>query len=289
MSRIERAIEKATKLRDEKSSGMKEKKTEIPSHMPSAPEKAKREMLFKMEDANIDPHIVALQKPYSSVVEEYRKLISSIDKMNRHQESIRNVLVITSSIGGEGKSITAINLAITMAQNYDNTVLLIDADIRRPSIHKYLNIKTGKGLSDCIIDGIDVGSALLKTGLSNLKFMSAGKHVENPVEILSSKTMRGLLEDLKYRYADRYIIIDASPVLPFAETRLLCSLADGVIFIVKDGLTTVQNVTESMEILESAKVLGVVYNDVSMESVSNSYLYNYYNYYADYKNMKVDG
>jgi exopolysaccharide/PEP-CTERM locus tyrosine autokinase len=286
MSRIERAIEKATKLRDGKSCGMKIEKTEISSHMLSAPEKAKSEMLFKMEGADIDPHIVALHKPNSSAAEEYRKLISSIDKMNKHHKSIRNVLVITSSIGGEGKSITAVNLAITMAQNYDNNVLLIDADIRRPSIHKYLNIKSGTGLSDCIIDGIDVGSALLRTGFSKLKFMSAGKRVENPVEILSSKTMRGFLEDLKHRYADRYIIIDASPVLPFAETRLLCSLADGVIFIVKDGLTTVQNVTESMEILESAKVLGIVYNDVSMESVSNSYRYNYY---ADYKNMKVDG
>lgn len=285
MSRIEKAIEKATRLREEKSDGMKVARTEVSSQMPSAPEEAKREMVFKIEGTNIDPHIVALHEPNSSAAEEYRKLISSINKLNRHQESIGKVLVVTSSIGGEGKSITAINLAITMAQNYDNTVLLIDADIRCPSIHKYLNMKNGKGLSDCITDGLDVGSALLKTGSRKLKFMSAGKHIENPVEILSSKTMRRFLEEIKHRYTDRYIIIDASPVLPFAETRLLCSLADGVIFIVKDGLTTIQNVTESMEILEGAKVLGLVYNEVSMESVSNSYLYHYY---ADYKKMKAD-
>jgi len=284
MSRIEKAIEKATKLRDSKSDETQSRKTETSRPPVIATEQVTEKIACEINRANIDPHVVAIHEPDSPIAEEYRKLISSIVRMNKRQKSFRNVLVITSSIGGEGKSMTAVNLAITMAQNYEHTVLLIDADVRRPSIHKYLNIKPGAGLCECINDGIDVGSTFMETGLGKMKFMTSGKHPGNPIELFSSKKMRDIIDELKHRYADRYIIIDTPPVLPFSETRMLCSLADGVIFVVKDGLTTLRNIEESMEVLDDSTVLGIVYNHVSMESVSESY---HYDYYSDYSRIKM--
>src|SRR6185369_15144622 len=143
-----------------------------------------------------------------------------------------------------GKSLTAANLAISMAQEYDLTVLLIDADLRRPSIHTYLGFEQSIGLSDCLQDGIDIGEAIIKTDISKLSVISAGREVAKPLELFASKKMQELMAEIKHRYNDRYVIIDTPPLLPFAETRSLAQIVDGIVFVIHEAVTPQESVLE---------------------------------------------
>ncbi len=278
MSRIEKAIEAATKLRGaEKDTGT----TKI-SSQPARPDTFKTETPVKTDN----PCLVTITDPDSPITEEYRKLKSMIVKLTK-QKGFQNTLMITSSLSGEGKSITAINLAVTLAQEYDHTVLLIDADMRRPSLHGYLNITPKTGLSDCLIDGLDINAALIKTGIGKLSFLPAGRMVDNPAELLSSQKMKELIDEIKHRYPDRYIVIDTPPVLPFAETLSISSLVDGIVLVVKEGMASLQNIRDALDTLNDGNILGIVYNNVSVENLNSSYYNNRY-YYSAYKHHKKD-
>lgn len=264
MSRIEEAIEKASRLRDG-TNGIEIRKPVVePTPLPQP-------VIPKRVD---NPLLVSANSPNSPAAEEYRKLKSILVKLTK-QENFQNVIMVTSSVGGEGKSITSLNLAISLAQEYDHTVLLLDADLRKPSVHKYLGIESDLGLADCLIDGIDIGNAIIKTGIGNLSLIPAGKAVNNPAELFSSQKMKDLLLEMKYRYADRYIIIDVPPILLFAETHAISNIADGVVLVVKDSLTSMSNIIDSLDVLKGSNMLGVVYNGACEDGYKSSY-HDYY-------------
>ena len=227
-----------------------------------------------------NPLLVSANNPSCPVAEEYRKLKSAIVGVTRRGEFL-NTLMVTSSFGSEGKSITALNLAISLAQECDHTVLLIDADLRKPSLYKYLGLEQGPGLADCLVDGIGVEKVLVKTGIGKLSFLPSGQHLQNPVEMLSSQKMRNLLADMKQRYHDRYIIIDTPPVLPVAETRSLSSIVDGIVFVVREGVPSPEDIREACHSLGAGKVIGMVYND----AVSTAHTYSYRHKYERYGGM----
>jgi exopolysaccharide/PEP-CTERM locus tyrosine autokinase len=228
-----------------------------------------------------DPCIVTCRNPDSPVSEQYRKLKTVLLKMTR--KDFRNTVLVTSALSGEGKSVTCANLAVMLAREYGQTVLLVDADLRKPSLRNYLGLAPVFGLADCLHDGIDPGRAIVKTGLPKLSFLSAGKKVADPAELLSSQRMKDLLTELKHRYADRYIIIDTSPALLYAEAVALSALVDGVLIVVKEGVATLKGVGDMLETLKGASLLGIVYNDVSAASLDGSYS-GYDKYYK--KNQK---
>jgi receptor protein-tyrosine kinase/non-specific protein-tyrosine kinase len=269
MSRIEKALEKATRLRNKTSSG------------------AVSETLAVREDTldvtKVSSYIITLTDPTSPISEEYRKLKSMVVRLTK-QEGFKNTIMVTSTLSKEGKSITAINLAITLSQEYDYTVLLIDADLRDPSLHRYLNLTPEAGLTDCLVDGLDISRALLKPGIGKLSFLPSGKKVKNPVELLASQRMKELIDEIKHRYSDRYIIIDTPPTLPFAETRSISALVDGIVFVVKEGVASLQNISDALEILKDHNILGIVYNDVGIESLEGRY--HYYYPYSQHANTK---
>lgn len=264
MSRIEEALEKANKLRGVHNS-------EAPTEKTTS---ASVDDIFKTEPPiSLDnPYLVTITDPDSPVTEEYRKLKSMVVNITKRGNFL-NTLMVTSTIGGEGKSLTALNLAITLSQEYDHTVLLVDADLRRPSIHRYLDMDHHKGLSDCLSNGKDVGSVLIKTGIGKLVVLPSGSRVSDPVELLSSNKMKELVKELKHRYADRYIIIDTPPILPFAEAHAIGSVVDGVIFVVKERHASLNNIKDALGMLKNANILGVVYNDVDSERFGNYYQY----------------
>jgi protein-tyrosine kinase len=202
--------------------------------------------------------------------------------ITKRQEN-HNAIMVTSADSGEGKSLTAVNLAIVLAQEYNHTVLLIDADLRRPSLHGYLGLQPTLGLTDCLVDGIDVSQALIKAGTPRLSFLAAGRTAINPAELLSSNKMRSLVHEIKSRYRDRYIIIDTPPVLAFAETHAMSSYVDGILFVVKEGAAS-SSVLAALDILQGSKVLGIVYNNVSAESKSARYSHYYHYYYKQKRN-----
>ena len=226
-----------------------------------------------------NPCIIMNGNPDSPIAEEYRKLKTVILRMTR--EDFRNTVMVTSSVSGEGKSLTSANLAIMMAREYGQTVLLVDSDLRMPSLHEYLGMPLHVGLADCLEDRIDAGRAIVKTGIPKLSFMSAGKKVENPGELLSSQRMREFLLELKHRYQDRYIIIDTAPLLLFAETQAMSLLVDGVLVVVKEGGVSLKGLIQMSEVLKGSNVLGVVYNDASTTSLGGKYYDHYKHYYHD--------
>jgi exopolysaccharide/PEP-CTERM locus tyrosine autokinase len=268
MSRIEQAIDKATKMRKK---GEEEKTSERePSETASGAFAA---------DVSIKPDnscIVTITEPNSAIAEEYRKLKSMVVKLTT-KGNFFNTLMVTSTVAGEGKSITSLNLAVTLASEYDHTVLLIDADFRQPSIHRLLGIGPSIGLSDCLTNGADIGKALVKTGIGNLVFLPSGSSIGDPVELLSSKKLRELLKEIKHRYGDRYVILDTPPILPFAEVHSLSSLVDGVVFVVREGMAPLESIKEALGLLKDSNVLGVVYNDATIDVLDAHSRYYHYN------------
>ncbi len=277
MSRIENALEKAAKQREGSGEEKDHKVREIPTLRKESPGKDFSAFDAVPRPQIQNPYLVTANDRHSPISEQYRKLKSLLVKTAKGEDG-RNSLLITSTVGGEGKTITALNLAIALAQEYDHTVLLIEADLRRPTIMSYLGLKSDVGLTDCVLDGIDVGSALVKTGIGKLVVLPAGRPVEDPVEVFSSTRMAGILDEVKKRYSDRFVIVDSTPLLPFAEGYILASLVDYVMFIARQDYTPFDKLKEALASLKSNNLLGVVCNDVDSTLVGNGY-YGYYGYY----------
>ncbi len=272
MNEIEKSLEKAIGL---KKSGDRTVGNVIDiMAVPSEPAKVEGMMMHPNNSC-----IITYQNPDTPIAEEYRKLKTVLLRMTR--EEFRNVVMVTSAVSGEGKSITSVNLAVMLAREYGQTVLLVDADLRRPSLHEYLGMDPRFGLADCLEDMIDPGRAIVKTGIPKLSFMSGGKSVENPGELLSSQRTKEFLLELKHRYRDRYIIIDTAPILLFAETQAMSVLVDGVLVVVKEGGVSLTGITQMFEVLKGSNVLGIVYNDASATSLGGRYHSHYQHYYHD--------
>lgn len=227
-----------------------------------------------------NPFLVTASAENCPAAEQYRKLKSSVVRfaqLGRFDKS----LMVTSAIGGEGKTLTSLNLAITLAQEFDHTVLLIEADTRRPTVMKYMGLDSNVGLTDCVLDGIDVGDVLVKTGIGKLSVLPAGRAVPNPVELFSSNRMQNLLIELKNRYSDRYVIIDTTPILPFAEPQFIANAVGGVLFVVRENYSSIDKVTKALGLLKNHNLLGVVCNAVT--HIHSGGGYGYYGYYDKYK------
>ncbi len=275
MSRIEKALEKAAHLRSGSNPGVGRStpastaaEMKLPSSFPQVSERIRVD----------NPYLVSAVDPNSPISEEYRKLKSILVKLTR-QDDFQNTIMVTSAVAGEGKSVTSLNMAISLAQEFDHTVLLIDADLRKPTIHSYLGVEPERGLIDCLVSGVDPGEVLIKTGIGRLVVLPAGRAVSNPVELFTSQKMSELLHELKHRYPDRYVVIDTPPLLPFAEARHLSHLVDGVVFVVKEGLASMESVKEALDALKGANLLGLVYNEAVIDRADDRYNY-YHRYYA---------
>mgnify|MGYP001773613025 CR=1 FL=1 len=283
MSRIDKAIEMATKKRQT----AEPKTVETPAE-PVVTEKAsfdseEQDHLSQREKAHDvpapilnNPFLVTAHGTSGAASEQYRKLKSSIVKLTQLGRFDKS-LMVTSATGGEGKTLTSINLAITLAQEFDHTVLLVEADIRCPSIMKYMDMESAVGLTDCVLDGIDVSEALVKTGIGKLSILPAGRAVPNPVELFSSNRMQNLLQEIKTRYPDRYVIVDTTPLLPFAEPQFIANVVDGVLFVVREGYTSTDKLTKALGLLKNHNLLGVVCNAVRQYQDNR---YGYYGYYG---------
>jgi len=277
MSRIEKAMEKAKELRQGANSApepvKQAERQNVVIHTPPPVQTVRGTI------TTTNPYLVNMIDPHSPTAEEFRKLKLTVKKLSQG-DSFKNTIMITSSLPQEGKSITAMNLAISLAEEFDHTVLLVDADMRRPTVNRYLNISQNNGLSECLMGEADVGDVMINTGIGRLSVITAGRSIANPVEFFTSKKMHNLINELKHRYHDRYLIIDTPPVLPFAETRSLGQMVDGVIFVVKERLATARNILDAIDALKGCEMLGMVYNDTST-SVLDDHYSKYMNIFAD--------
>jgi protein-tyrosine kinase len=279
MSRIEKAIEKATLLREKGPVAVHEDPappTDQAIHVsPVAPFRT-RGTPPDVEPLTPDnPLLVINHEPGGGVAEEYRKLKSVVFELTK-QSAFRNTLLVTSALPAAGKTLTSLNLALTMAREYDHTVLLVDADLRKPSVHEYFGISPEKGLVHCLTEGYPLEKALIRTGIGKLVMLPAGGTVDDPAELLASNRMRSLVAELKSRYSDRYVIFDTTPVLPFAEASTLGHLMDGILFVVRERKTRSSELKEALEMVKSDNLLGLVYNDTDAGQKMGYYQYRYY-------------
>jgi len=226
----------------------------------------------KTLDSKIDPRIVAFYEPTSAVTEQYRILRTNMQSLKT--EKPIKAIAITSSTHSEGKTITAINLAISMARDLNKkSILLVDADLRRARIAKYFGINPEMGLSDLISDGANIDNALLNIGIENLTVLPAGKIPHNPAEILGSTKLKNLISELRQKFD--YIIFDTPPVIPVTDAVLLGAQTDGMLMVVKAGKTQKGVVMHSEGLLKQAqaKLLGYVLTNIQYHIPG--YLYRY--------------
>ncbi len=193
--------------------------------------------------------------------EEYRLLKERLLSLSR--EKRMNLFMVTSPMRNEGKTLVSCNLAMSLAHEFDHTVLLIDADLRASKCHRMLGIPRPVGLAECLLDGTKFWEALIHTDVGKLSFLAAGRPLSNPAELFSSNMMRDLLYEIKHRYPDRLILIDTAPLLPFSETRALSRVVDGVLLVARENVTLKAHLETALRTLEGSPLLGLVYNDVA--------------------------
>jgi exopolysaccharide/PEP-CTERM locus tyrosine autokinase len=236
-----------------------------------------------LSDKNkIDKNLITLLKPQSFESEQFKILRISL-LFPASGKPARSIMV-TSAVPGEGKSFVAANLAVSIAQSINEHVLLMDCDIRKPRIQSCFGFSNVPGISDYLASKTPLSSLLLKTVLKKLTILPGGKPVHNPSELLSSKKMSELLDEVKTRYKDRYIIIDSPPPRFIAESNAIAKQVDGIIVVVKYGSTSREAVKDLVESLRKEKILGVIVNRFDLSSLNNYYNYGAYkNYYKNYK------
>ena len=171
-----------------------------------------------------------------------------------------NLIMVTSALAGEGKSFTAVNLAMSIAAEMDNTVMLVDADVARPSLMRMLNLPPSPGLLDVLKGEADMSSVLLRTSIEKLTLLPSGTPHPRSTELLASDAMRLLLDDIAKRYPDRIIIFDSPPLLLTTEARVLATQVGQVVMVVQAEKTLRADVQRALATIESCPVRMLLLN-----------------------------
>jgi capsular exopolysaccharide synthesis family protein len=284
MSRLQRALAKAEEEglltwtggdhRSARASMVAEAEARVPAHPTTAP---RHHAIEPAQDpiewspayettAVLSPLFVAANDPGSPAAEQYRLLRTRLE--GREQGRRSQLIVVTSPLIGDGKTITSANLALTMAQEYQHTVALVEADLRRPSLATLMGIRPEPGLVDVLVGAATLEEALVSVPAHNLTVLPAGVAAGRAAELLASSAMSSVADTLRARF--NRIVIDTPPVT-LADTHVLARLADGVLFVVRSGVTPTPALEHALEGLDRSRVMGVVLNAV--DATENAYTY----------------
>jgi len=190
--------------------------------------------------------------------EAFRVLRTQV--LQRTRDSGANTIMVTSAHPGEGKTITAINLAIAIAREFQHTVMLVDGDLRKQSIHKYMGCGGEKGLMDYLSGRSPFSELITWAGIEKMTVISGGSLLHESAEILGSPRMRELIPSIKGRYSDRYIIFDVPPILAGADVLTMAPLVDKILVVVQAGKTSMDDIKKALQYLPKEKILGLVLN-----------------------------
>lgn len=280
MSEIYEALEKAARQR--------EKEKELVQDLPSADERLE---IPETQEIRVDPEgakqavisrqLIAFSQPGSLAAEQFRKLRAQLLKF-KHADSPKTIMV-TSAMNGEGKTFVAANLAAGIANDLQTRALLVDSDLRNPSLSQWFDFPVSAGLSDYLLGKGVPQNYIFKTGLEKLSLLPAGTLQENPTELIGPKKMETLIRELKSLGSNRYIIFDSTPILATTEPETLGRLVDGIILVVRAGVTPREAIQQAFRSLEKEKIIGLVLNDLTFKSPTlharyfgaNGYYYRY--------------
>jgi protein-tyrosine kinase len=218
-----------------------------------------------------ESHLLDLSNSHETPAEEFRTLRTRLN----HLQSLQplHTVVVTSPSPAEGKTFTAVNLALAEAHLAESSVLLGDFDLRRPIIHNLFQVDRAPGLSDYLTGQCTFSQALRRVEGMNLYLLPAGSPVKNPLELLNMRTAKVLFEELPRSF--NWAIFDTPPLLFSADANLLSTMADGTILVVKIGSTTFDNVSRAMQSLCENNVLGIVANGARASELYSKYTYYY--------------
>ena len=223
---------------------------------------------------DMDTRLVSFMEPDSPVKECFKMLRAMIFASNPGPS--HRTIMVTSAQPMEGKTIVAANLAVSIAQGINEYVLLVDCDLRRPSMDKIFGLNAREGIREYVEEGTSVAPYLMKTPVNKLLLLPAGKPPSNPSELLSSEKMRRLVEELRGRYEDRYIIFDGAPAQYASEAPFLSSIVDGVLLVVRSGMSAKDQILETVEKIGREKIIGMVFNASNESAEDYRYYYRYY-------------
>jgi capsular exopolysaccharide synthesis family protein len=211
--------------------------------------------------ARLDPVLIAGLSPQSHAAEQYRALRTRLAHTDG-AAALRTVLV-TSPQKGEGKSVTSANLALTMAQELQRRVVIVEADLRKPSLGHLFNLPAGPGLAEYLVGAVELRDVMKFLPDHHLTVIPAGTPPANPSELLGSTAMRRMLDLLRTRF-DR-VILDTPPVLPLADVAVLAPMVDGALLVVRAGYTPKPAIENALRAFDSSRLLGIVLNESGME------------------------
>jgi exopolysaccharide/PEP-CTERM locus tyrosine autokinase len=216
----------------------------------------------------------------SAIAEEFRAIKRTLitQALERSEKSAKpnNLIMVTSSLPGEGKTFCAINLAISIAMELDHTVLLVDADVARPSILRNLGLDPEPGIMDVLLGKkFDVADVMLKTNVDTLSILPAGSSHRHATELLASQTMSKLLNELATRYSDRIVIFDSPPLLMTSEARVLAQQMGQVIMVVEGEITTQNALKNSLSQIAGCQNINLIYNKAKPFRGGDHYGYYY--------------
>jgi protein-tyrosine kinase len=214
--------------------------------------------------------IVTPNAPRSFIADEYRVIKRPLisNAMGRGAAALKhgNLIMITSAVTGEGKSFTSVNLAMSIAAELDHTVMLVDADVARPSIPRMLGLAEGPGLLDLLEGKAEMSDVLMKTSIDKLTLLTSGTPHARATELLASDAMRMLLDDISQRYRDRIVIFDSPPLLLTTEARVLASQMGQVVMVVQADKTLQADVQQALATIEACPVKMMLLNQVRIDA-----------------------
>jgi len=210
-----------------------------------------------------EQRLVALADPNSQGAEMFRVLATRLAHMQNKRRLQK--LLITSSVGDEGKSVVSVNLALTLARRHNARTLLIEADLRRPSASTLLTSSPLRGISDWDAGKLSLEDSLYQVNDLPLWFLSAGQGMQEPLPLLESDRFAKMLDTISSTFD--WVLLDATPMLPMADATSLSRLCDGVLVVVREGFTRRRVLDKALESIEKSKLLGVVFNEASMLNI----------------------
>jgi non-specific protein-tyrosine kinase len=283
MSQVYRALEKSEeekkqKVKERPSIKIFEEESILKKEAPALkfPE-GKIEKIGKIEELELpskEEPPVLLVPPNSIAEDEFRKLKTQI--FHRLPNPPHSIL-ITSTGPGEGKTTVAVNLATAISKEIHRKAILIDGDLRRPSIHLE-KIQNAKGLSNFLSDGTPLSEILINSELENLRIIMSGPSTQKSSELIGSKRMEELLKSLRESGENTYILIDSSPIIATTEPIVLSKMVDGIILVVRADRMPRESIQRAVKSIDRQKIIGVVFNEIDLKP-SSYYSKYYYKYY----------
>jgi len=283
MSRIYRALEKAEeekrqKVIEEPSLKVFEEKVVLKKEEPTLkfPEEkiTKINKIETLELPSKEKTPILIVPPQSFAGEEFRKLKTQI--FHRLPNPPHSILV-TSATPQEGKTMVSVNLAIAISQEIHGKAILIDGDLRKPSIHLGKS-QNSKGLSNYLSDRTPLSEILINSEIENLRIVTAGSPTRKPSELIGSKRMGELFKSLNEFGDNSYIILDSSPIISTTEPTLLSKMVDGIILVVMAERTPRETIQRAVKSIDRQKIIGIVFNQIDLKQshYNSKYYYKYY-------------